>query len=294
MKNIYLLLSILTLLIFTSCDKIDNPIPQDVTSVDGINWDDSLYVKSNPNIRKILIEEFTGHLCTYCPDGAREIDRLVDLYGSQIIPLSFHAGSFADVPAGGNGFDANGDGIMDYTTNFKTVSGAAYYSTFGVASNPAATVSRINNATITGLAQWDADIQTIMNNTPQVSIELSTQYDDSTRIVKATVNTEWLSSVTGDYNLQLYLVQDSVVDWQLDNSTHKPLYIHRHVFRKVLNGTWGSPIASTNIGDIDKQVHAIELDANWKKENCIVIAHIYKAGPSYEVLQAEELHIVSH
>lgn len=294
MKNILLLISISSILIFTSCDKVDNPIPQDTTSTDGIDWDDSLYVESNPSIRKILIEEFTGHLCTYCPDGAREIDNLVALYGSQIIPLSYHAGNFADVPASGNGFDANGDGVMDYTTNFKTISGEIYFSTFGVASNPAATVSRINNAGITGLSQWDADILSIKNDVPKVSIGLSTLYDDSTRIVKAVVNTEWLSSETGNYKLQLYLVQDSIYDWQLDNSVHMPLYLHRHVFRKAINGAWGTPIPSSNIGDINTQEHAIELNPEWDKDHCIVIAHIYTEGPNYEVLQAEELHITSH
>ncbi len=293
MKKLLLPIFVVTLT-FISCDKIDDPIPDDFVGTDGLSFEDSAYVESNPTMRKILIEEFTGHLCTFCPDGAREIERLDSVHGAQLIPMSIHAGGFADVPAGGNGFDANGDMIMDYTTNFKSTDGDTYFNTFGVSSNPAATVSRLNNANITGLSQWEIDLLSIKNDVPKVSIGLSTLYDDSTRTVKAVVSTEWLSTVAGSYNLQLFLVEDSIVDWQLDNGVHTQFYMHRHVFRKAINGTWGSPIPSSNAGDIDTQEAAIVLPSNWNKEKCIVIAHIYTSSPNYEVLQVEELHVINH
>ncbi len=274
------------------CDKIDNPIPDDIILVDGIMWDDSSYVESSPSMRKILVEEFTGHLCTFCPDGAREIERLDSIYGDQIIPLSIHAGSFANVPANGAGFDANGDGTKDFTTNFKTPDGDDYYTTFGVSSNPAATVSRLNNANITGLSQWSIDINSIKNNIPKVSIGLSTLYNDSSRTVKVVVNTQWFNTVSGSFNLQLYLLEDNIVDWQLDNGVYVQNYNHRHVFRKAINGTWGSSIPSSNAGDSNLQEFALELPITYNKNNCIVVAHIYTAGPNYEVLQAEELHVI--
>ncbi|MBL4592832.1 MAG: Omp28 family outer membrane lipoprotein [Flavobacteriales bacterium] len=288
MKKIFIPF-IASIVIISSCDKIDNPIPDNVVNLDGISFEDSAYVVSTPGMRKILIEEFTGHLCTFCPDGSREIERLDSIYGNQLIPMSIHAGGFADPLTG---TDINGDLAFDYTTDFRTTPGTSYYSTFGVASNPAATVSRINSASITGLSQWDADFMSIMGDAPKVSIGLSVLYDDSTRTVKAVVNTEWLSSETGNFNLQLYLVEDSVVDWQLDNGVHTQFYTHRHVFRETINGTWGSPIPTSNLGDTDTQEAAIILPTNWNKDNCIVIAHIYKSSPDYEIIQAEELHVI--
>jgi hypothetical protein len=291
MKKLFLPFITIIIAIY-GCDKIDNPIPDDIIEVDGILWDDSSYVESSPSMRKILVEEFTGHLCTFCPDGAREIERLDSIYGGQVIPLSIHAGSFANVPANGAGFDANGDGTKDFTTNFKTPDGDDYYTTFGVASNPAATVSRLNNANITGLSQWSIDINSIKNNIPKVSIGLSTLYNDSSRTVKVVVNTQWFNTVSGNFNLQLYLLEDNIVDWQLDNGVYVQNYNHRHVFRKAINGTWGTPIPSSNAGDSNLQEFALELPITFNKNNCIVVAHIYAAGPNYEVLQAEELHVI--
>ena len=268
------------IVILSGCDKIDDPIPDDFVSTEGISWDDSLYTESSPTMRKILIEEFTGQLCTYCPDGAREIERLDSIYGSQLIPVSFHAGGFAN-PSNGAPND------------FRTPTGDTYFSTFGVSSNPAATVSRINNANITGLSQWEPDIISIKNDVPKVSIGLSVLYDDSTRTAKAVVNTKWLSTETGNFNLQIYMLEDSIVAWQLDNSVPNPNYIHRHMFRKVFNGTWGTAIPSSNNGDEDTQEYALELPPEWDKNHCIVVAHVYKTSPDYEILQGEELHLIA-
>ena len=63
------------------------------------------------------------------------------------------------------------------------------------------------------------------------------------------------------------------------------------MFRKAINGTWGSPIPTSNNGDSDTQEFSIVIDPNWDKNHCSVIAYVYKTGPDYEILQAEELHI---
>lgn len=263
----------------TSCDKIDDPTPNDTVSTEGIIWDDSLHITSSPTVRKIIIEEFTGQLCTYCPDGAREIDRLSALYNSQFIPISIHAGGFANP---GNGAP----------NDFRTTAGDAYNIAFGPSGFPAGTVSRLNNAAPTGLAQWEIDIQSIISDVPKVSLGLTTLYDDSTRTLKTVVNTEWLSTEAGTYNVQLYLLQDSIVAYQLDGGTPMPNYVHRHMLRKAINGSWGVPIPSSTIGDMDTTDIAITLDPAWDKDHCIVVAFVYAGSPNYEVLQAEELHIV--
>ena len=75
MKKYFLILcSILTI---TSCDIVEGPYITDADSY--INTD-----------KKVLIEDFTGHLCTNCPEAAREISAIHDVYGDQIIALAIH------------------------------------------------------------------------------------------------------------------------------------------------------------------------------------------------------------
>lgn len=279
MKQTLFLISIIALA-FYSCDKIDDPTPNNFVSTDGIIWDDSLYTESTPTMRKVVIEEFTGQGCTYCPDGAREISRLDSIYTEQLIPISIHASPFADPNNGA-------------PNDFRTKAGNDYYLAAGSPSLPGGIVSRLNNATTSPtFAQWEIELNSIKNDAPKISIGLSTLYNDSTRTLKSIVSTEWLVNETGNFNIQIYLLEDSIVAYQLDNGNHIQNYMHRHMLRKGINGSWGTPIPSSNVGDIDTQEFAIELDPSWDKNHCIVVAHVYKAAPDYEILQAEELHII--
>ena len=38
----------------------------------------------NPN-KKVLIEDFTGHLCPNCPDAARELETIHDIYSCDFL-----------------------------------------------------------------------------------------------------------------------------------------------------------------------------------------------------------------
>lgn len=278
MKKTIFLISLISIA-FYSCDKVDNPIPNNFVGTEGIIWDDSLFIESSPTMRKIIIEEFTGQLCTFCPDGAREIERLDSIYTNQFIPISIHASPFADPNNGA-------------PNDFRTEAGNDFYITTGSPGLPGGIVSRLNNASTSAISQWEIDINSIKNDAPKVSIGLSTLYDDSTRTLKTIVNTEWLTTEVGNFNIQIYLLEDSIVAYQLDNGDHIQNYMHRHMLRKGINGSWGTPIPSSNVGDVDTQDFAIELDSGWDKDHCIVVVHVYKVAPDYEIIQAEELHIV--
>ena len=81
MKKYITLLSII--ITISACDKIEGPYI--------INSDS--YV--NPD-KKVLVEDFTGHLCPNCPDAARELEAIHDIYPGQIISMAIHVSkSFA-------------------------------------------------------------------------------------------------------------------------------------------------------------------------------------------------------
>jgi hypothetical protein len=268
MKNLFIPIIILIITLY-SCDKVDNPIaPTTNTTV-------------NEEGRIILIEEFTGQLCTYCPDGAREIERLDSIYGEQLISVSFHAGPFASP---GNGAP----------NDFTTTSGDSYFTTFGVSSNPAATVSRLNGATITGATQWESEINSIKDLDPEISIAFSTVYDSISREVNINVETEWL--LKGDpsvnYKMQVFIIEDHITAYQLDNGNHINDYDHRHLFRGSVNGTWGTLLTEgSTVGTIETNQFNYTLDPTWVDNNCEIIVFVYKEGPDYEVIQANHLKI---
>jgi thiol-disulfide isomerase/thioredoxin len=83
-KIILPLLTVIAAINFHSCDYIENPIEAGITPQT---------LDSTKVVRRILMEEFTGHFCTACPAAAVELERLVGVYGDQIVPIALHAGS---------------------------------------------------------------------------------------------------------------------------------------------------------------------------------------------------------
>ena len=47
--------------------------------------------------KTILLEEFTGWMCTNCPAGSAEATKLQTNYDHKVIVVSIHSGSMADV-----------------------------------------------------------------------------------------------------------------------------------------------------------------------------------------------------
>jgi len=263
-------IGIITTLLF-SCDKIDTPLAEKVI----VDNDTNTVVK-----RRVLIEEFTGQLCTSCPDGAREIERLVDEYGNQIIPISIHSGAFADP---GNGAP----------NDFTTPTGNIFNTTFGVSKWPAGMVSRVNNGEVFGRSDWEAKYTAIKDDVPYADITITNTYDSGTKNLDIQVDTEWL--IDGEngvnYKLQVHIIEDHITAYQLDNGTSISDYDHRHVFRGAVNTSWGTSIPITTKETTDTQNFNYTIDAAWAEDNCEVVAFIYKEGPNYEVIQANIAHV---
>ena len=269
MKKIFISILVITTTFIISCDKIEDPI-----QTGGSEGGDTTSIK-----RRILIEEFTGQICTACPDGAREIERLVAIYGDQLIPVSVHAGAFAH-----NGPDAN---------EFTTTVGDDLDGTFGIQSWPIGLVSRVNNADKYDRFQWEPEINSIKDDSPIADVTITNSYNTATRNVSIQVDTEWLENGGSgvNYKLQVYVIEDHIIAYQLDNGTDVADYDHRHVLRGAVNTSWGTPIPTTTSSTTDTQIFNYTLNASWDETNCEVVAFIYKEGPDYEIMQANIEHI---
>ena len=277
MKNrITPILIIITTLFFIGCDKIDTPLA-DPSSGNG--GDDTTIA------RRILMEEFTGHYCTNCPQGADEMARLVGVYGKQIIPISLHAGDQT--------FNEPHPGSGKYETDFRTPAGNAYAIQFQPFGLPSGMVSRESTGTAIPFSQWEAKIITLKDLAPIAEITINTTYNSGTREVSIDIETEWLlDGGSTDYKLQVYIIEDHIIDWQLNGSTDVANYEHRHVFRGAINTTWGEAITTaTTQGSKDNKSYTKILNAGWNEDNCEIVAFIYKQGPDYEVMQANIEHV---
>jgi hypothetical protein len=126
-------------------------------------------------------------------------------------------------------------------------------------------------------------------------------YDDSTATFRLVVKISWLQVVADTLNLQVQLLEDSIIDWQYDERAtpqYVENYVHRHMFRRSVNGTWGVPLPAVNAGTVTEFEYTQILDPDskgFKKEHISFVAFIYfDPADEYEVMQVNEVHLLNH
>lgn len=187
------------------------------------------YVRPADVRRTVLIEDFTGQRCVWCPDGNDAISQLEQQYGdSVIISVAIHSGPL--------GFRGNAR-----TIGLATDLGDTYYYHYGVESQPSAQINR--RALSPLVSDWPARIRSALEQPARLSISLSTAFDSLSRV--STINIGLLpldSAVSG--RLQIWLTEDSLTALQMmPDGSANPGYIHNHVLRAAVNGVWGDTIS---------------------------------------------------
>lgn len=300
-------LAVLAFFAIAACDKIDDPIPEglgisglfvggveiipdpsfDLTDTNSIKTfiDTNVWTTinggDNSNTKFVTLEEFTGHRCTSCPTGTREITRLKGIFNERLIPIGIHTGTFA-VP--------DKSGSPQYSTDFR-VGGDdddafIYVDRFGVEGNPRGIVNRIGVAGAE--TTWESSIRTELANLPDAKLALTTHYDSVNNVIRAQADIEWNTTPSSNnMNIQLYVIEGKIFDWQLDNGVINPNYEHKFVLRKIVNGTFGRKLRDAEIGDTEKVQYIFKADSKWKAKNVEVVAFVFNnVQGAYKVIQA--------
>lgn len=227
---------------------------------DTIKEEDRLiYVQPAEVNRSVLIEDFTGQRCVNCPTATEEIEKLQSQYGEDnVIAVAIHGGYF---------------GIYTSTsavTALSTEEAREYYDKWNIDSQPAGVVNRRSG--VTNYTAWAAAIHNELQKQTPVSINLNTTFDNTNNTLQ--VKTSILSTQKLNCKLQLWLTEDGVKALQLmPDGSPNPEYIHHNVYRKSVNGLWGTEITLS-----ESQVEATfatTTDSKWQIANMHVVAFVY-------------------
>lgn len=283
-KIFKLSISILFLLIFASCDHIEKPYIQENSDKCG-NGDLSVPIK------KILLEDYTGHTCGNCPRAAEQTEYLIETYCDHIIPVSVHAGYFAKPYSSGK-----------YTYDFRTQTGNDWDNYFGNSSaglpNGMLNRTEYGGSVIQSYENWPSVVEYLLTDPPTIDISIDNSYNDANRELKTNIKIAFLEKPETGLMLNVIFVEDSIVNWQKDYQYEDPVnpgntdienYIHRHVLRDAINGSWGESLQTVNMdkGSILEKNYTYVVDSEYKAKNCSVIAFVYY-NKTKEIIQAEE------
>ena len=239
-----------------------------------------IYVKPAEVGRAILIEDLTGQRCINCPTGTDIINGIIQTYGEDnVIAVGIHSGPL--------GFTGNSKRV-----GLMTDTGDEYYTYWANGTNlgqPSAIFNRKKGPS-DNLNNWAAEVGLIISEKANLSIDITNAYDAKKRELTTKVGA---FGVNGTVNgkLQVWIVEDGIKAMQMmpDGSANQE-YIHNHVFRAAVNGTWGEEV-TVKEGETTSKDYSYVLPETWNAENISVVAFVYnKSG----VENVAKKHIVEH
>lgn len=281
-----------------SCDKIDPPYTEP-TSTSPI--DTSANDSTITRVRKVLLEDYTGHTCGNCPKAASAAETVLQLYGDKVVVLGVHAGFFsipvppAPLPAGA----PSGSYFMDFRTSEGTLWDSPQNFGISTVGNPNGMVNRksFSGNRVISYTNWASAVQTILNDSADMGTKIFTEYNSATHEVNITVRGKFYNgNLSNNLKLVVLISESNIITWQTDydaTPNHVPDYNHKHILRGSVNGAWGELFANalTPAGTTLEKNYTYTLNSSWNENNCSVVAFIYDEI-TLEILQADEVKIL--
>ncbi|MFH1319038.1 MAG: Omp28 family outer membrane lipoprotein [Bacteroidota bacterium] len=288
MLNKYILLLSLLLLIAVGCDKVEPPFLENTSDKCG---NDTLSVA----IRKVLVEDYTGHTCGNCPRAAEALETLKSIYCDHIVTIGVHVGFFAEPK---NNTDSS------YSYDFRTQTGNELEAQWGNGDAlPNGMINRkeVDGNKILSYAGWGTAVDQILFDQngnvipPDISINITNTYDAVSGMLNTSIESGFINPLEGAFRLSVFLIEDSIITWQKDyeaTPSNIPDYVHRHVLRSAINNTWGDIIVTGSVssGSVFTKAYSIVLDPEWVAGQCSVVAFVYDDA---EIIQVEETHVIN-
>lgn len=222
--------------------------------------------------KKVLIEENTGAWCQFCPDGAVQVDNLMNLYPGLVYTTAIH----------------NGDAMTN-------PSASAIEGAFPPSGFPAGMVDRKSwpgqsNVPVSR-TQWASyTVQQLLGTTP-VNVSMNALYDATSRLSTVTVTANFTQPAAGNMKINLFYSENQVTGTgsgynqsnAYNNSAGHPYYQagnpivgfeHNHVLRYTagpVHGVAGIIPSSVTAGSSYSNTFSYTLPASFDETKMKII-----------------------
>jgi hypothetical protein len=223
-----------------------------------------LPVSTTPQNKKVVLEEFTGIYCTFCPDGHKIANQIYNGNTNNVVLINIHVGGFA----------APQPGAPDFRTSF----GTAIANQTNLTGYPAGTVNRhlfpglsqntSNPGTAMSRGNWANASNQMLAQSSYVNIALEGTLDVNTRQLTINVEAYYTANGTPINLLNVAILQNNVPGPQTGATTFYPEmidadgnYIHNHMLRHLVTGQWGDTIHNTSATTLVTRQYTYTLPA---------------------------------
>ena len=198
--------------------------------------------------RNVIIEEYTGVGCGYCPDGHARANSICTQYSGHAWAINIHEGGYAS----GSGYETTfGDGLA---------------SQYNISGYPCGTVNR---GAMSGRGDWASQASTVRGQDSPINVAATATIDPNTRelVVNVELYVTGTQTVSSNF-LNVALVQNNIIGPQSNygNPPYNSEYVlsdgsyrHMHMFRDLLTGQWGEEITGLTVGTFMERTYTYQI-----------------------------------
>ena len=260
-------------------------------------------VASYAQTRKVMLEDFTGDWCQFCPNGTKGIEDILATNPTNFLPVAVHC--------------SNGDAL-------EIIDGVTLKNTLNVTGVPSGAIDRKIHSGQTKIpvgingtaSQWKSIVPTRLAETAIASVSITNKQKLANGSYSCDVNVKFTAMPTKagvPINVNLLILENGIAATgslaQTNSTAHygggNPLttadgYWHNNVLRQMVGGTWGfanvvpSPVV---VGTVYKKtvtftIPATGIPAAWDKSKIDIYAYVAYDGTvandEKEILNAEK------
>ena len=266
-----------------------------ILSVGTITSSSQSFVSTSPENKNIILEEFTGIHCTWCPAGHLIGQQLHDNNPNDVFLINIHTGGFATPSAGEPDFrvDPMGSNIAGQSNLSGYPAGTVNRHQFSMSQNGGTAMSR---------SDWSSASTQLLSQSSPVNVGLQANIDMSTNTLTVDVEVYYTGSQNSisSNRLTIAVVQNNVEGPQTGASNNPGAilangqYNHNHMLRHMMTpGTWGQVIGDISQGSLysNQYTWSMPTDINGvmlDPTNLAVVAFV--AEGNQEILSGTEIY----
>ncbi len=220
-----------------------------------------------PQQKNVVLEEYTGIHCQYCPNGHVIAQAAQDDNPGRVVLINIHTGDYASPSAG--------------EPDFRTDFGDGIAAEAGIAGYPAGSVNRhifaglsMSSGSAMGRSNWLTAIGLTFVEMSPVNVGMKSEFNAATRELTVTVELYYTddSPVSSNF-INVAFLESGVLGPQTGGGMGNN-YEHNHIFRHLLTGQWGDEVTTTTQGASETRTYTYTVPEDFIIENCDVAAFV--------------------
>lgn len=210
-------------------------------------------VSTSPENKNVVLEEFTGIHCVWCPDGHAIAQAIQNNNPGNVFLINIHTGGFA-VPGPGE-------------PDFRVPDGNGIRAFYNVNSYPSGMVNRhifSGSSPVMGRGSWTGASNQILSQLSYVNVGVEAEVNVTTREMTVHVEAYYTGNSPNSTNkLNVALLQNNTLGPQTGGGMGDQ-YVHMHRLLDLITGQWGMDVTTTTTGSFvdETYTYSVPLDIN--------------------------------